>query len=83
MPDDTVTITYGDTSQGSRGFLMADFESDRMPLPLYLAFNEKEPFLTLPIQPIMVTGTDFAGLHGFAPSPTPCTTSCMGGSSLA
>lgn len=68
VPGDTVTITYGDTSRGSRGFLMADFESDRMPLPLYLAFNEEEPFLTLPIQPIMVTGTAFAGLHGFAPS---------------
>lgn len=68
LPEDTVTITYGDTSQGSRGFLMADFESDRMPLPLYLAFNENEPFLTLPIQPVVVTGTDFAGLRGFAPS---------------
>lgn len=65
---DSVTITYGDTSQGSRGFLMADFESDRMPLPLYLAFNDSEPFLTLPIQPIVVTGTTFAALAGFAPS---------------
>jgi hypothetical protein len=65
---DTVTITYGDTSQGSRGFLMADFSSDRMPLPVYLAFNQNEPFLTLPIQPIRVTGTDISGVHGFAPS---------------
>ena len=65
---DTVTITYGDTSAGSRGFLMADFSSDRMPLPLYLSFTEDEPFLTLPIQPIRVTGTSLAGIHGFAPS---------------
>lgn len=65
---DTVTITYGDTSGGSRGFLMADFSSDHMPLPLYLTFSENEPLLTLPIQPIVVTGTDFAGLAGFAPS---------------
>jgi len=65
---DTVTITYGDTRSGSRGFLMADFSSDRMPLPLYLSFTEAEPFLTLPIQPIRVTGTRFAGLAGFAPS---------------
>ena len=65
---DTVTITYGDRSQGSRGFLMADFSSDVMPLPLYIAFNENEPFLTLPIQPIEVTGTRLAGVHGFAPS---------------
>jgi len=67
-PGEVVTITYGDTSQGSRGFLMADFSSDRMPLPLYLAFNQDEPFLTLPIQPIRVTGTHMAGVHGFAPS---------------
>lgn len=65
---DTVTLTYGDTSGGSEGFLMADFSSDRMPLPLYLAFTSDEPYLTLPIQPIVVTGTDFAGLAGFAPS---------------
>jgi hypothetical protein len=68
VPGDTVTITYGDTSRGSRGFLMADFSSDRMPFPLYLAFNGEEPFLTLPIQPVVVTGTTFSGLHGFAPS---------------
>ncbi len=67
-PNDTVTITYGDTSQGSRGFLMADFSSDRMPLPLYLAFNQTGPFMTLPIQPIRVSGTTVAGVHGFAPS---------------
>jgi len=67
-PGDTVTITYGDTSRGSRGFLMADFSSDRMPLPLYLAFNQEEPFLTLPIQPVRVTGTTIDRVHGFAPS---------------
>ena len=65
---DTVTLTYGDKSQGSQGFLMADFASDRMPLPLYLAFDSDTPLLTLPIQPVVVTGTRFAGLAGFAPS---------------
>lgn len=65
---DTVTLTYGDRRQGSRGFLMADFESDRMPLPLYLTFDGDGPLLTLPIQPITVSGSDFAGLAGFAPS---------------
>ncbi len=65
---DTVTITYGDRRQGSRGFLMADFSSDRMPLPLYLALNGDDPLLTLPIQPMAVTGTAFAGVVGFAPS---------------
>ncbi len=67
-PGDEVTLTYGDTSGGSRGFLMADFSSDRMPLPLYLRFAEEGPLLSLPIVPINVTGTAFSGLHGFAPS---------------
>jgi hypothetical protein len=68
LPDDQVIITYGNTSSGSRGFLMADFSSDRMPLPLYLVLEEDGLLLSLPIQPIQVTGTAFAGLHGFAPS---------------
>ncbi len=66
--EDQVTITYGDTDEGSRGFLMADFSSDRMPLPIYLAFNQDEPFLSLPIQPIRVTGTRIERVHGFGPS---------------
>jgi hypothetical protein len=68
QPGDQVTITYGDTSAGSRGFLMADFSSDRMPFPLYLALEENGLLLSLPIQPIQVSGTAFAGLRGFAPS---------------
>ncbi len=68
-PGDTVTITYGDRSGGSRGFLMADLESDRMPLPLYLSFGGSDTVLySLPIQPVLVTGTDIAALRGFAPS---------------
>jgi len=65
---DEVTITYGDRSQGSRGFRMADFASDRMPLPLYVAFSANGDFFTLPIQPIQVTGTTLAGVLAFAPS---------------
>jgi hypothetical protein len=65
---DSVTITYGDRSSGSRGFLMADFSSDRMPLPLYLSLQADGDLLSLPIQPVRVTGTRFAGLRGFAPS---------------
>lgn len=65
---DSVVITYGDNASGSRGFLMADFSSDRMPLPLYLSLQEGGDLLSLPIQPIQVTGTRFAGLRGFAPS---------------
>ena len=68
LPGDQVTLTYGDTSKGSRGFLMPDFSSDLMPLPLYVAFNGNGRFFTLPIQPLAVTGSQVAGVHGFAPS---------------
>ena len=65
---DTVTITYGDTTGGGRGLLMPDFSSDRMPLPLYLAFDESDLLVSLPIQPIRIVGSSVAGVHGFAPS---------------
>lgn len=65
---DTVTLTYGDKSQGSRGFLMADFASDMMPLPLYVAFTGSGRFFSLPVQPVVVTGGPATGVRGFAPS---------------
>ena len=65
---DTVTLTYGDTSSGSAGLLMSDVSSDRMPLPLYLDFDGSSNFMSLPIQPIIVTGTQVSGVHAFAPS---------------
>ena len=67
-PGDEVVITYGDKSGGSRGMLMPSFSSDRMPLPVYLALEEDGHWLSLPIQPIAVTGGPVAGVHGFAPS---------------
>lgn len=65
---DTVTITYGDTAGGGRGLLMPDFSSDRMPLPLYVVFDESGLLISLPIQPIRIVGSSVAGVHGFAPS---------------
>ena len=65
---DTVTITYGDRSEGSRGFRMSDVSSDRMPLPLYLDFDGSGHFFSLPIQPIVVVGSAVFGVHAFAPS---------------
>jgi hypothetical protein len=65
---DTVTITYGDRAYGSRGLLMAHFSSDRMPLPVYLAFDVDGHFNTLPIQPVQVVGGPVARVAGFAPS---------------
>lgn len=68
LSGDQVTITYGDRSHGSRGFRMPDASTDLMPLPLYIAFTRQGRFFSLPIQPLVVTGTKVAGVHGFAPS---------------
>ena len=65
---DTVTITYGDTRSGSPGLTIPTFSSDRMPLPLYLAFDNEGRYHSLPIQPIQVVGAQIAGVAGFAPS---------------
>ncbi len=68
QPGDQVTITYGDKSGGSRGFLMSSASTDFLPIPLYIRFNGDDQFYSLPIQPVRITGSDIAGVHGFAPS---------------
>jgi len=65
---DTITLTYGDTSSGSSGLSMPSFSSDRMPLPLYVAFEDGGHYFSLPIQPISVVGAMVDGVAGFAPS---------------
>ena len=65
---DRVTITYGDKSGGSRGFLISSASTDFLPLPIYLKFDESGAFYSLPIQPVRVSGSSVAGVHGFAPS---------------
>ncbi|MFT7651409.1 MAG: hypothetical protein ACI9UU_000511 [Candidatus Azotimanducaceae bacterium] len=65
---DTVTVTWGDTSGGSPGLMMGTVSSDRMPLPVYVSFNNQDQFISLPIQPIQVVGTSISGVTGFAPS---------------
>ena len=65
---DTVTITYGDTTGGSRGLLMPTFSSDQMPLPLYVDFDGSDLPVSLPIAPIVIVGGEVAGVHAFAPS---------------
>lgn len=67
-PDDTVTVTYGSREDGSPGQLMPSFSSDMMPFPIYLKYADDEHLYSLPIQPVRVTGTRLAGVHGFAPS---------------
>ena len=65
---ETITVVYGDTSQGSPGFRMQTFSNDIGPFPLFVDLDGTDRFLTLPMQPIQISGTDVAGVHGFAPS---------------
>ena len=67
-PGDTVTITYGDPSGGGRGLRMPTASSDLMPFPVYVAFDSKRHFLSLPLQEVVIRGGPVAGVHGFAPS---------------
>jgi hypothetical protein len=64
----TVTIVYGDTRGGATGLSMPSFSSDRMPLPLYVAFEDRGQHFSLPIQPIKIQGSAITGVAGFAPS---------------
>lgn len=65
---DQVEITYGDTSAGGPGLLMPDFVSDQMPFPVYVDLDGSDLWLSLPIQPVEVIGTDVDAVAGFAPS---------------
>jgi len=65
---DTVTLVYGDTRAGGPGLTMPSFASDRMPLPLYIAFADDGQYFSLPIQPIRIVGAQAHGVAGFAPS---------------
>ena len=65
---DTVTVTYGGRAGGGPGLLMPTMSSDRMPFPLYVAFDDSKALFSLPIQPIRVVGSTVDGVHGFSPS---------------
>jgi len=65
---DTITITYGDRSGGSRGFQVQTYANDFFPLPVYVDIEGKGNFLLLPIQPYMVEGIAPYAVKGFAPS---------------
>ncbi len=67
-PGETITVTYGDTSQGSRGFQVQTYSNNRFPLPLYVDLEGQKNFFTLPIIGYRVIGTHTSGVHAFAPS---------------
>ena len=64
----SVTITYGDRSQGGSGIMTPTFESERMPLPLYVDLDGSSEWRSLPITPFEIGGGETTGVHGFAPS---------------
>ncbi len=65
---DTFTVTYGDTSGGSRGFQMQSFSNDASPLPIYVDFERSGTLFSLPIATYETTGGVFHAVHGFVPS---------------
>lgn len=64
----SVTISYGNRNGGGPGLEMPSFESDRMPLPLYIDLDGSGEWRPLPITPFQISGGSVAGVHGFAPS---------------
>lgn len=65
---DTIAITYGDRSGGSRGFKVQSYTNDFFPLPVYVDLEGKGNFFTLPIRPYAVKGLNAHAVKGFAPS---------------
>jgi hypothetical protein len=67
-PGDTFTVTYGDTSGGSRGFKVQTWSTDRLKLPLYLDLDGSGTFLT-PVWPgLELVGGEVAAVRAVAPS---------------
>jgi hypothetical protein len=65
---DTVTITYGDRSGGSRGFQVQTYSNNAFPLPLYIDLSGHRELLTLPLQTYEVGGGPVHSVRAFAPS---------------
>ena len=68
QPGDTITLVYGDRTQGSRGWKMQSFSNDKYLLPVYASLKANEPLLTLDWPAISVEGNQAAAVKVFAPS---------------
>ncbi len=64
----SVTITYGDRRQGGPGIRIPTFESERLPLPLYVDLDGSSEWRYLPIIPFVTSGGEATGVHAFGPS---------------
>ena len=67
---DTVTITYGDTSNGSAGFRVQSTSTDGFKLPIYVDFAGNRNFLTFESPGFEVCGGPAHSVHGFVPAVT-------------
>jgi hypothetical protein len=65
---DTVTVTFGDTSGGSRGLAMQTGSSDRLKLPLSLDLDGSGNFLTPALPGLEVVGAEVHSVRGVVPS---------------
>jgi hypothetical protein len=68
QPGETITVTYGDTSEGSPGFLMQSSENDEFILPIYVDLEGNRNFFSAQWPGIRVVGDAAAGVHVVAPS---------------
>ena len=68
QPGETITVTYGDTSAGSPGFLMQSSENDEFILPIYVDLEGQRNFFSAQWPGIRVVGDAAAGVHVVAPS---------------
>jgi Protein of unknown function (DUF3604) len=65
---DTVTITYGDRSGGSKGFRVQSVSNDHYQLPVYISFDASPVNSLLDLTAFEVTGKEVSAVHGFVPS---------------
>ena len=65
---ETITLVFGDTSRGSRGFRVQTFSNDACGVPIYVNLETNGYFVSLPIPTYRVVGMAPYAVHGFAPS---------------
>lgn len=65
---DTITITYGDTSGGSRGYKMQSYENDAFMFPIYIDLEGNQNFFSAQWPWMRVVGAEAARVRAVAPS---------------
>jgi len=65
---DSFTITYGDTSQGGKGYQVETYTNDAMALPLYIKFDRDSIYFFVDLPTYAVEGKEAFDVHGFVSS---------------